>query len=56
VPGLTGAWQVSGRSTITNFNDVVKLDFNYIRNWSVWQDIAILFKTVPVVLFARGSA
>jgi lipopolysaccharide/colanic/teichoic acid biosynthesis glycosyltransferase len=56
VPGLTGAWQVSGRSNITEFNDVVKLDFNYIRNWSVWQDLFILFRTVPVVLFAKGSS
>jgi lipopolysaccharide/colanic/teichoic acid biosynthesis glycosyltransferase len=56
VPGLTGAWQVSGRSNIKEFNDVVKLDFNYIRNWSVWQDLVILFKTVPVVLLAKGSA
>ena len=56
VPGLTGAWQVSGRSNIKDFNDVVKLDFTYIRNWSIWQDLGILFKTVPVVLFAKGSA
>ena len=55
VPGLTGAWQVSERSNIKEFNDVVKLDFNYILNWSVWQDLVILFKTVPVVLFAKGS-
>lgn len=55
VPGLTGAWQVSGRSNIKNFNDVVRLDFNYIRTWSVFQDLMILLKTVPVVLFAKGA-
>lgn len=55
-PGLTGAWQVSGRSAITEFDDVVKLDFNYIRDWSVWQDISILLKTIPVVLFGKDTA
>lgn len=55
-PGLTGAWQVSGRSTIKDFEDVVKLDFKYIHNWSLFQDIAILFKTVPVVLYGKDTA
>jgi lipopolysaccharide/colanic/teichoic acid biosynthesis glycosyltransferase len=55
VPGLTGAWQVSGRSNIKNINDVVRLDVNYIRTWSVFQELMILLKTVPVVLFAKGA-
>lgn len=55
LPGLTGAWQVSGRSTITNFDDVVKLDFNYIKSWNLVQDMRILMKTVPVVLFGKDT-
>jgi lipopolysaccharide/colanic/teichoic acid biosynthesis glycosyltransferase len=53
--GLTGLWQVSGRSDISDFEDVVKLDLEYIDNWSILMDIKILFKTVGVVLFRRGS-
>ena len=45
-PGLTGLWQVSGRSNITDFEEVVKLDTQYIGEWSVKGDISILFKTV----------
>lgn len=54
-PGITGLWQVSGRSDITNFEDVVRLDCEYIDNWSAWLDIKILFKTVGVVLKGRGA-
>lgn len=54
-PGLTGMWQVSGRSNITDFEEVVKLDTDYIANWSVALDIKILFKTVLVVLGKDGS-
>lgn len=53
--GITGLWQVSGRSNITDFEDVVKLDLEYIDNWSFKMDIKILFKTIGVVLFRRGS-
>ncbi len=53
--GLTGLWQVSGRSDINDFEDVVKLDLEYIDNWSIFMDMKILFKTVGVVLFRRGS-
>ena len=49
-PGLTGMWQVSGRSNIQNFDDIVELDTEYIDNWSLWLDIKILFKTVLVLL------
>lgn len=54
-PGITGMWQVSGRSNITDFEDVVKLDVQYIANWSMALDFKILFKTVAVVLKREGS-
>ncbi len=54
-PGLTGMWQISGRSDIEDFDDVVKLDLQYIDNWSLGLDIRILLKTVGVVLFGRGA-
>ena len=54
-PGITGLWQVSGRSDIEDFEDVVKLDVQYIDNWSLWGDIKILFKTVWVVFAGRGA-
>lgn len=49
-PGITGLWQVSGRSNITDFDEVVRLDRKYIDEWSLVNDIKILFKTVGVVL------
>jgi lipopolysaccharide/colanic/teichoic acid biosynthesis glycosyltransferase len=55
LPGLSGEWQVSGRSNITQFDDVIALDFRYIQQWSILRDIKILFKTVPVVLFGKDS-
>ena len=55
IPGLTGMWQVSGRSEITDFDEVIKLDMEYIDNWTIWKDIKILFLTVKVVLVGRGS-
>ena len=54
-PGLTGMWQVSGRSEITDFEEVVKLDTKYISEWSFMLDIRILFKTVLIVLGQKGS-
>lgn len=54
-PGLTGMWQVSGRSDITDFDEVVRLDMEYIDNWKLSKDIKILLKTVKVVLLGRGS-
>ena len=54
-PGLTGMWQVSGRSDITNFEDVTRLDTEYIENWSLGLDVKILLKTVGVVLGHRGA-
>jgi exopolysaccharide biosynthesis polyprenyl glycosylphosphotransferase len=54
LPGITGLWQISGRSNLT-FDDLVRLDFYYIENWSIWLDISILVKTLPAVVAARGA-
>lgn len=54
-PGITGLWQVSGRSSITDFDEVVKLDLEYIDNWSLLGDIKILFKTVVSVIKRDGA-
>ena len=54
-PGLTGMWQTSGRSDIKDFDEVVQLDMEYIDNWTILKDIKILFKTVAVVFFGKGS-
>ena len=54
-PGITGMWQVSGRSQITDFEQVVALDEYYIEHWSLWLDIKILVKTVMVVLKHEGA-
>lgn len=54
-PGLTGMWQVSGRSDLTNFEEIVKLDNEYINNWNVGLDIKIILKTILVVLKRNGS-
>ncbi len=54
LPGITGLWQISGRSNL-GFDDLVRLDFYYLENWSIWLDISILLKTIPAVLRARGA-
>jgi exopolysaccharide biosynthesis polyprenyl glycosylphosphotransferase len=54
-PGLTGLWQVSGRSHINTFDDVVKLDLAYIDSWSLWLDLKVILKTIYVVLSRSGS-
>lgn len=54
-PGLTGMWQISGRSDITDFDEVVKLDMQYIDDWTIWKDIRILLMTIGVVLTGKGS-
>jgi exopolysaccharide biosynthesis polyprenyl glycosylphosphotransferase len=54
LPGMTGLWQISGRSSLT-FDDLVRLDFYYLENWSIWLDITILAKTIPAVLSRRGA-
>ena len=53
-PGITGMWQVSGRSDITDFEEVVRLDKEYITNWNIGLDIKILFKTILVVFKKDG--
>jgi len=54
LPGITGLWQISGRSNL-DFDDLVRLDFYYLENWSIWLDISILLKTIPAVLRGRGA-
>ena len=54
-PGITGMWQISGRSDITDFEEVVRLDTEYIKNWDLGMDIKILLKTVLVVIGKDGA-
>lgn len=54
-PGLTCLWQVNGRNEVKNFKDWVRLDLEYIDNWSIWLDVKILFKTIPVVVMGTGA-
>jgi exopolysaccharide biosynthesis polyprenyl glycosylphosphotransferase len=54
-PGLTCLWQIGGRNKITDFKEWVRLDLEYIDNWSLWLDLKILFRTVPVVLAGEGA-
>jgi exopolysaccharide biosynthesis polyprenyl glycosylphosphotransferase len=54
-PGLTCLWQVRGRNNVKSFEDWVRMDLEYIDNWSLWLDLQILFRTIPAVVFARGA-
>ena len=54
-PGLTCLWQVSGRNDVRDFSDWVRLDLEYIDNWSLWLDLKILCRTIPVVLLGTGA-
>jgi len=54
-PGLTCLWQISGRNQISNFRDWVRLDLEYIDNWSLWLDLKILIRTIPAVLIGTGA-
>jgi exopolysaccharide biosynthesis polyprenyl glycosylphosphotransferase len=54
LPGMTGLWQVSGRSDLT-FDHLVRLDFHYLETWSIWLDISILLRTIPAVVVKRGA-
>jgi len=54
-PGLTCLWQVSGRNEISDFKDWVRLDLEYIDNWSIWLDLLILLRTIPAVLAGTGA-
>jgi len=55
-PGITGPWQVNGRNLITDFETVIRLETDYIREWTLWKDLGILLKTVPAVLYMRGAS
>jgi exopolysaccharide biosynthesis polyprenyl glycosylphosphotransferase len=54
LPGMTGLWQIAGRSDLP-FDDLVRLDFYYLENWSLWLDVTILVKTIPAVVARRGA-
>ena len=54
LPGITGLWQISGRSEL-DFDDLVRLDFLYLERWSIMLDLSILLKTIPAVLSRRGA-
>jgi len=54
LPGMTGLWQIAGRSDLS-FDDLVRLDFYYLENWSLWLDITILARTIPAVVARRGA-
>jgi lipopolysaccharide/colanic/teichoic acid biosynthesis glycosyltransferase len=53
-PGITGMWQVSGRSD-AEMDEYTRLDLYYVDNWSLLTDVVVILKTVPVVLFGRGA-
>ena len=53
-PGITGTWQVNGRSN-SNFKQLCELELKYVANWTLWEDICLLFKTLPAVLASRGA-
>lgn len=55
-PGITCLWQVSGRNRIRDFDDWVRLDLEYIKNWSLWLDVKILFRTAIAVVTGRGAS
>ena len=54
-PGITCIWQIRGRNDVSDFEEWVKMDLEYIDNWSLWLDLKILLKTIPVVIMARGA-
>jgi lipopolysaccharide/colanic/teichoic acid biosynthesis glycosyltransferase len=54
MPGITGLWQVSGRSSVP-FDEMVLLDIHYMEHWSLLLDLKIIFRTIPVVLFGIGA-
>jgi lipopolysaccharide/colanic/teichoic acid biosynthesis glycosyltransferase len=54
-PGLTCLWQISGRSNVRDFKEWVRLDLEYIDNWSLWLDLKILIQTIPIVVKGSGA-
>jgi len=55
LPGITGPWQVGGRNAIRDFEEVVRLEAEYVRGWTLWRDVVILLRTVPAVLSMKGA-
>ena len=55
VPGITGIWQINGRSKITNFDDILKMETDYINRWNIFLDLIIIFKTIKVVILCEGA-
>jgi exopolysaccharide biosynthesis polyprenyl glycosylphosphotransferase len=55
-PGVTGPWQVNGRNLITDFEEIIQLETEYIRGWTIWKDLGLLLRTVPAVLYMRGAS
>ena len=53
-PGMTGHWQILGSSARISIDEMVKLDYLYVANWSLWGDIRLLLRTIPYVLASRG--
>jgi lipopolysaccharide/colanic/teichoic acid biosynthesis glycosyltransferase len=53
-PGITGLWQVLGRTNIS-FEEMIKLDYLYVTNWTLWTDVRLMLRTLPAVLFRRGA-
>jgi lipopolysaccharide/colanic/teichoic acid biosynthesis glycosyltransferase len=53
-PGITGLWQVSGRSDV-DYQERVRLDMQYVRNWTIWLDLQLILRTIPAVLNAKGA-
>ena len=54
-PGITCLWQISGRNEVKDFKDWIRLDLEYIDNWSLWLDLKILARTIPAVLAGTGA-
>lgn len=54
-PGITGEWQVYGRSNVENFDEIVRMDLNYQRKWSIWYDLILILRTISVVLGKQGA-
>ena len=54
-PGMTGEWQVNGRSNVDNFDAIVKMDLFYQQRWSIWYDLKLIFKTIQIVLNKQGA-
>ena len=53
-PGITGLWQVMGRTDLT-FEEMIRLDYHYLTNWSLWTDVRLVLRTLPAVLRRRGA-